>query len=505
MPPSPLPDSSALRSFRGDIRASAALHPLETALLVIVSALLCLMPWALGAMHVWSQFVSLGLASAAFAVALVNRRYEGELAPQGDFRLIMWIKLLRFPFFWVGLAFMGYVVIQALNPSWVWKTDGTARWLESADHIAWLPTSIAAPFSDMNAWRALVIGGTAWLVVCALWTGITRRVTIQRLFAVVAINGALLAIVGILQKVTGATGILWGAVKANTSGLFFSTIIYKNHAGAYLNLVLMLGVAMLYWHFTRAERRMDRSSPAPLYAFLAVILGLGVLLTQSRAATILLLLFTVVAFTGFIIRSTLYRDEARSSWAILVLCAIFALFVGLGSYFLNAGQAFGRLGKLLRDGREDSSVFTRTLARKATLEMAGDRPLTGWGAGSFRHYFPVYQRAYPEIRDVPWNPSVKLRWSYAHNDYVQLLAEYGFIGAAFFLTLLAGGVRHLVRHRVWLRPHIMFVLLALVVTAAHAWVDFPSHNPAILVLWWAAAAIACRWAELEARSATRAD
>lgn len=501
MPPSPAPASSVLQSFRGEVRVSASLHPLETALLAIVGTLLCFMPWALGTMHVWSQFVGLGLAAAAFAVALVNRRYEGDLAPQGDFRLIMWIKLVRFPFFWVGLAFMGYVVVQGLNPSWIWKTDGVRRWLESADHISWLPTSIDAPYSDMNAWRTLVIGATAWLVVCALWTGVTRRVTIQRLLAVAAINGALFAIVGILQKVTGATHILWGAVEANNTGNFFSTIIYKNHAGAYLNLVLMLCVAMLYWHFTRAERRMDRSSPAPLYAFLAVILGLGVLLTQSRAATILLLVFTVVAFTGFIIRSTLYRGEGRSPWAIVVLCVIFALFVGLGSYFLNAGQAFGRLGKLIQDGRADSSVFTRTLARKATLEMAGDRPVTGWGAGSFRHYFPVYQRAYPEIRDVAWNPELKLRWSYAHNDYVQLLAEFGFIGAAFLLTLLAGGVRHLVRHRVWERPHIMFVLFALAVTAAHAWVDFPSHNPAILVLWWSSAALACRWAELEAKNA----
>jgi hypothetical protein len=47
----------------------------------------------------------------------------------------------------------------------------------------------------------------------------------------------------------------------------------------------------------------------------------------------------------------------------------------------------------------------------------------------------------------------------------------------------------------------MFVLLALVITALHAWVDFQFHNPAILILWCASAALVGRWAELEARMA----
>jgi hypothetical protein len=56
-----------------------------------------------------------------------------------------------------------------------------------------------------------------------------------------------------------------------------------------------------------------------------------------------------------------------------------------------------------------------------------------------------------------------------------------------------------VRHRVWQRPHLMFILLALVITAMHAWIDFQFQNPAILVLWCASAALVGRWAELEAR------
>lgn len=488
-----------LQSFRGDTRVSAGLHPLETTLLVIAGALLCFMPWALGTMHVWSQFVSLALASSAFALAIINRRYTGDLAPRGDFQLVMWPKLIRFPLFWLGLLLLGYILVQALNPAWVYMSDGKYRWLEPVAHLSWLPSGMDTPFADMNAWRVLVICAAAWLLTCALWVGVTRRVTVQWLFTVVAANGALLSIIGILQKVTGAKHILWSLEKANTGGYFFATIIYKNHAGAYLNLVLILCVALLYWHFARAERRMERASPAPVFAFAAVVLGLGVLLTNSRGAILLLMLFTLIAFIGFIVRCTLYRGEGRSPWTIVVLCAIFALFIGLGSYFLNTGKAFDRISKLINDGREDSSVMTRNSARAATLDMARDHIVTGWGAGSFRHYFPVYQRNYPEIYDVPWRKEARLRWEYTHNDYVQLLAELGLIGAAIITAMLGCGVRHLLRHRVWQRPHLMFVLLALVITAMHAWVDFQFHNPAILLLWCASAALVGRWAELETR------
>jgi O-antigen ligase len=488
-----------LQSFRGEARVSADLHPLETTLLVIAGSLLCFNPWALGTMQPWSQLVSLTLAVLAFAVAIINRRYTGELAPRGDFRLVMWPKLIRFPIFWLGLLLLGYILTQALNPSWVYMTDGKYRWLESAVHISWLPTSIDAPFAEMNAWRVLVIYATAWLLACALWVGVTRRVTVQWLLTAIAVNGGLLAIIGILQRVTEAKHVLWVLEKVNPPGGFFATIIYKNHAGAYLNLILMLCVALLYWHFTRAERRLERASPAPVFAFVAVVVGLGVFLTNSRGATLLLMLFTLIAFIGFIVRCTLYRGEGRSPWTIVVLCAIFALFIGLGSYFLNTGQALDRVGKLIDDGRADNSVMTRNLAREATLDMARDKLATGWGAGSYRHYFPFYQRNYPEIYEVPWNKAFKFRWEYAHNDYVQLLAELGLIGAAIILAMLACSAYHLARLRIWQRPHLMFILLALVITTMHAWIDFQFQNPAILILWCASAALVGRWAELENR------
>ena len=54
------------------------IHPLEHAVLWIVSAHLVFLPWAIGAMALWGQFVSLGFAVVGFAFALLPRSYSEE-------------------------------------------------------------------------------------------------------------------------------------------------------------------------------------------------------------------------------------------------------------------------------------------------------------------------------------------------------------------------------------------------------------------------------------------
>ena len=497
--PAPPPVDPILQTFRGDPKAAIALHPLEQAILVIVGVHLCFMPWALGTMHVWSQFISLGLAVAGLGVALVNRRYTAEFSHADAFTLIMWPKLVRFPIFWLGLALLGYIVIQALNPAWVYAVNGGVPWLVPLEHITWLPAGIEAPFQKMNAWRALMIYGSAWLLVCALWVGVTRRATLQHLLTIVVVNGTVLSIVGILQRGMGTKKLLWFV---DTWPYFFSTFIYKNHAGAYFNLVFMISVALAYWHFTRAERRMQRSNPASFFAFCAVLLGIGVLLAHSKAAILLLIAFSAIAFMGFVVRYKSSNDgENRNFLTIGALGVIFILFIGLGTAQLGLNQSFDGVSKLIDKGSDDASVSGRMIAQKAAWDMAKDNLVTGWGAGGFRHMFPMYQRNYPEIYYTYRSPQVSrlLYWEYAHNDYIQLLDELGLIGAGLFLAMAVCTLRCLIKNRFYHRPHLLLVVLALAALLVHCWVDFQSHNPAILLLGCASAALACRWAELENR------
>ena len=187
----PPPNYSALQRPLDHFRAKTKrlkVHPTELSLLWVICAHLVFLPWAIGGMPSWAQFISLGLALLGFIVALLPRNYREEHTGAASFRLIMWPKLIRFPLFWLGLALLGLIVVQALNPAWAYATDGKGWWMRGIPYTEWLPAGVAAPFSRWDAWRVLIVYSSIWLVLCAMWIGFTRRRSIQVLFLTLAFN-----------------------------------------------------------------------------------------------------------------------------------------------------------------------------------------------------------------------------------------------------------------------------------------------------------------------------
>ena len=64
---------------------------------------------------------------------------------------------------------------------------------------------------------------------------------------------------------------------------------------------------------------------------------------------------------------------------------------------------------------------------KATLTMIGKRPLSGVGAGAWEVDIPLYQADGAQLETD----------YYVHNEYLQLVAEYGVVGWVFLLLLFA--------------------------------------------------------------------
>lgn len=492
----PFNNAKLVQSFRGEVRTPLPLHPLEKILVVTASLHLCFLPWALGGRDPWAQITSLVLGVISLIVALLPRRYAGELAPQGAFVLHPWPRLLRFPIFWLGLLLLGYVACQALNPAYIRASAGPYWWIAKIPHIEWLPSGVDAPFTMMNAWRMLVIWGGAWALGCALWIGLTRRVAVQTILTAVVANGALLALIGVLQKVTDAKALLW-FIKP-VPHYFVSTFFYKNHAGAYFNLVFILAITLMTWHHIRALRRLERSSPAPVYAFAAIVIAALVFMSGSRTAMILLAGFTLAA-GGIYLVWRLRQRTGTTHPAVAGLASVCALgLVTAAAWFLNMEKTIDQFRQLSTEKGRHYSIEARVLARQATLDLFVAQPVTGWGAGSFRHTFPVMQKNYDAIYRAYGNKT--LSWDHAHNDYAQVLAELGVIGFALPVLMLLWIVARTIRQETLSHLSFLLGLLGLGLPLAHAWVDFPLYNCAILVTLCTSFILLIRLMELEARN-----
>jgi hypothetical protein len=174
------------RRFPGSSNRAKEEEPLsgrERAVAGTLGLLVVFMPWAFGSRNVWAQWIALGLAVVAMACALAPARGAAVVTESGDGvdgegagRAGGWRRLVRFPLFWLGLVYLGFVTCQALNPAAVLVSTPLWWRLDFVEPIAWLPSGVDAPFARMNAWRVLVIHGAAWLAVCAAWTGLTRGV-----------------------------------------------------------------------------------------------------------------------------------------------------------------------------------------------------------------------------------------------------------------------------------------------------------------------------------------
>lgn len=495
-PPSDFSDlQKPLEHFRAKTKR-LKIHPREMLLLWALSLHMIFLPWAIGGMQIWGQLTSLGFAVLAFILALVPRHYtEEHTGAKNSFHLFMWPRLRRFPIFWLGLTLLAYVTVQGLNPAWIYVQNYNGWWMQRIDYVGWLPSGVNVPFEHGGPWLAFIRYASAWLTVCAIWTGFTRRRTVQIFFIVIAGNGLALALFGVAQRLLGNGKLFWFWESPNP--FFFSSFVYKNHAGAYLVLILSIACGLAAWYYLRGVRRLEKSSPAGLFAFFATCIAISVLVSYARGATLIMLVFLSVAVGGFVIYQLRAPPTARQPLVAIVLAIIFGLFLKTGLEALNAGEAWVRIGRGLAG--EDTSLESRRIATKASLNMLKDSWHTGSGAGSFRFLFPAYQQYYPEI--FSFNGK-RLVWEHAHNDLVEFPVELGVPGLLLFLASIGYWMRQLIKSCFWENPLGVCVVAGAVLITGYAWWDFPFQCPAVLILWcalWPAVTLWTTFEELNLR------
>jgi O-antigen ligase len=183
------------------------------------------------------------------------------------------------------------------------------------------------------------------------------------------------------------------------NSLFFDPNIY----GRFLALVMIAVTTVVLWCRSRREVWIGA-------AVLAWLLG-GLVTSFSQSSIAALLLgLAVLAAWRWDVRRTLYATSALAALAlVIVLAAPASLHFGLKGSGGSASNATSGRTKLITGG----------------LELFAERPLQGYGSGSFQTEYQRHNKA-----------SVENATSASHTIPVTVAAEQGIVGLAVYVALL---------------------------------------------------------------------
>lgn len=463
--------------------------PREWAVVSSGALTLAFTAWGLAGVQLWSLHTLLagGLLTFLFSIAPLPQRFNGIDGEHGNRKNMH--RLLRFPVFWLGLAFLLYITLQGLNPAWEQVRDERGWWVEEVEAISWLPTGVDSSYVPMNAFRVLVSFAAMFTLVWGLWVGVRRRSSAVLLLWSLVISGVGMGIIAILQKFSGADAVLWSVKSSNVN--FWGTFFYRNEAVAYLNVIICACAVLYFYHFNRGEQRGRNGGPHLLLFVFVAVLYTSIGLALSRGG----ILFGGVMTACFFIATAgrwLFSTSKRNS--IVLSLVVGALMCG-GGYMMfqyvdveDIEQRFGDIEETIMTADEDSRVITT----KVTWEMAQEELWLGWGAGTWRYIFPMYQKSYPEIYYVRYHPRKgwlgRKVYHYAHNDIVQFLCEYGIVGCGFLLLTFGYWVWCLLFRASGNAMSALMLLIGMAVAFGHAFVDFIFQSP---VYWVALNGLLC--------------
>ena len=360
----------------------------------------------------------------------------------------------RLPWFgWAFVVLVGFVVVRDLfAPAYV-----AARW-------------------DALKWASLLGMGVVWIQLARH----PQRWKI--ILCVLLILGTLEAFVGIYQHVTGSRMVLWMVRPEQYEMRVSGTFLCPNHFASALAVLIPVALAVLFAPGAGIALKM-----MAVYYLAAAFPSL--LWSVSRSGIVGALLGM-----GATVVLVLWRYSRKWFWISLVATPVLLAGI-LAATIVASPDLQSRFDNSF--GSDNSSWMARSNMWHDSPGMVHDSPVVGHGGGQWVWAYPRYQRL----------AKLNLLYDYPHNDYVQVLVEYGFVGAGLLLVAMLSAAIAWMRALRRVRDPVAAWFLAgaggsVVAASAHAVFDFNFHIFPIPVLLVTVAASA--WGAVLGLDAERA-
>jgi O-antigen ligase len=401
---------------------------LDGVLVAGICALLGFGPLAFGAVQPWSICVMEVSVSALILV------WAAREVANGGFHII------PNPLFIPMMLFAGVVLVQI-------AFHRTAYW-----YATWTKGLLWASYAGLFFLVSQVFRKQQWLSI----------------FGFFCVGyGFLLAVFAIVQQFTSNGKIYWVVTNRHGGWIYGPYVNHAHYAGL---MEMLVPFPIIFAIVSRAGK-----PSRVFFLFAAVITSSTIFLSQSLGGMI------AFAVELGVLALVLFRNGRLAYREMLLLSGLcIALIVWL--IWLRPPGLVERFARLLNPVA-DAGATGRIAIVKDGMRMLRERPVLGWGLGTF----PV---VYPSFRSFFTNLWV----NEAHNDFVQVLIETGIIGfgcAAAFLTLLCvEGIRNLRHWQSSIRASLAFgAFLGCIGLLVHGFVDFNLQIPANAAFFFALAAI----------------
>lgn len=383
----------------------------------------------------------------------------------------------RFPINYRGflpLLLLGSVTAASLlNISFMPLPENPSVLITRPGWIAWLPGTI----DRSETLRAAVPWISALMLAGAIRQANFGPRAVRLLWAALLIHGLVVSGVGAYFFFTDPNSIL--GLFRDPYGYHFASFVYRNHWAAYVVLLVAVALGFSFSalrHWSRRRIGLDAILPGLV---VALLLAITLPMPGTRSGMVMVaLLFSSAAF--FLLRRIARINDMPISrrWSLLLLIAGFLASVGFVGVSLNRQTLQKHWNRTVQEaqGLTQGAASIRMNFTKDTLRIAWERPVWGWGLGSFARVFRSYHGDY--LRDEYGRP--KARLLRAHNDWAQIWAEAGIVGLMVLVVPVIMRLRDICSDG---RPLFRWAAFGLILLLLYGWVDFPFHNPAVLFLW----------------------
>lgn len=326
-----------------------------------------------------------------------------------------------------------------------------------AASMQWSSVPYAARWEALR-WACLLAAAWSWTQMGGV--GHRWRWLLGVLLLAVALN----SLYALILEVNGSRQVLWAARPEQYGMRASGTYLCPNHFANMIAMLVPLAVALVFLP--------EAGFPLRLMATYFLAVSVPVLyLTQSRSGW--LGMMGGLGVTGLLLAWR--KSRAWFLWALVALPLLAAVVGGVAWKTLPAVRE--RFGAVLADPEKAGGI--RMAMWRDAPAMIRDRPVLGFGGGSYVWAYPPYQR---HVRE-------HLNFDFPHNEYLQMLLEYGAAGLALALAGLAACAWGIARGVLFARARAGAFLLAgaggsLAASLIHALFDFNFHifpNPHALV------------------------